>query len=94
MELRDFMAGECFYLGGKKYLCTDKGSRTIAAICLSEIVVRMNGKTIPMTEEEARKNGWLNGPPYSIQELALDEYDIEACTKHAGVKRRPLAATR
>ena len=91
MELRDFRVGGCFYLGGRKYLCTDIGARTVAAICLSGLVVHKNGAPTTVGEAEARRNGWLNGPPYPVQEQTLDECDIEACTKQAGTKKHAAA---
>ncbi|MCY3023182.1 MAG: hypothetical protein NTW87_29750 [Planctomycetota bacterium] len=94
MELRGFRAGECFHLGGRKYLCTDVGSRTVSAVCLSGIAVVKNGRPVKLTEEEARRQGWLNGPPYALPELTLDEWDIEACRKHPGAGKRATVAAR
>lgn len=56
-----FCIGTIFYSGsGKKWRCTDIGSRTIIAI---EI-------------EEERDESWYNGPPYAVVEQVFDEYDL------------------
>ena len=65
MNKEDFQLGTTFYCGGKKWQCTDMGSRVITAICLSE-----------HKEDES----WFNGPPYAVAEIVFDEDDQQACT--------------
>ncbi|MFW6211548.1 MAG: hypothetical protein ACOC8L_01500 [Spirochaetota bacterium] len=64
MTHSDFFIGLEFLCGGKRWRCTDVGSRTIAAICLSD------------HEDDG---SWYNGPPYAVAETVFDEYDVEAC---------------
>jgi hypothetical protein len=64
MTHSDFAIGLEFSYGGKRWRCTDVGTRTIAAICLSD-----------HPDDES----WFNGPPYSVAETVFDEYDFEAC---------------
>lgn len=30
---------------------------------------------------DAPDNSWYNGPPYAVNEIALDEYDLKDCTQ-------------
>ncbi len=67
MEHREFKIGGYFYCGGHKWLCTDVGTRTIAAL--------------QITPEIEQKPNWLSGPPYAVPEILFDENDLEACGK-------------
>ena len=80
MKLDEFKIGRTFYMCGRKWLCTDKGTRTIATICLSNAVVVVNGTKQKLTEAELKSEQWTCDPPYSMAEQCLDEYDIETCT--------------
>ena len=51
---------------GKRWLCTDIGTRTVAAICLEDI---------PKDDPS-----WRNGPPYAVAEQVIDENDLTACS--------------
>lgn len=65
MKLEDFKIGEIFYWhAGFKYLCTDKGTRTITAIHL---------------DYQKNELDWFQGPPYNVDEITLDETDIKSC---------------
>ena len=46
MERKDFVIGQEFWCGGKRWRCTDIGSRVIVAICLEphEIVTSLPGE--------------------------------------------------
>jgi len=59
----DFFIGCEFMMSDKRWRCTDVGTRTINAICLSD-----------HTDES-----WFNGPPYAVTEFVIDENDIPAC---------------
>lgn len=63
MDHQEFEIGLEFQCGGKVWRCTDVGTRTIAAICVSE----------------ARDGSWLRGPPYAIVESVFNEYDFGGC---------------
>lgn len=66
MIISDFNIGQKFFgLAGFEYLCTDKGTRTISAIHL----------------EPGKPDYWFIGPPYSVQEIIFDEYDMTKCYK-------------
>ena len=62
----DFSIG-CAFLagGGKRWRCTDIGTRVIVAVCL---------------EDHPDDPSWYNGPPYAVAECVFDEYDQEGCT--------------
>lgn len=64
MKLADFEIGKSFFSsGGFEWRCTDKGTRTITAIML----------------DPDKDVSWFNGPPYAVNEVVFDEYDIDSC---------------
>lgn len=64
MEHKDFEIGKTFFASaGFKWLCTDKGTRTISAIMLD-----------PYKDES-----WFVGPPYAVEEVIFDEHEMKAC---------------
>lgn len=65
MKHSDFKIGESFFLNDIEWKCTDKGTRVIVAVKLRDL----------------DKGEVLKGPPYSICEYTLDEYDILGCNK-------------
>ena len=85
MEHNDFKIGLEFYCGGKKWRCTDVGTRVIVAIALGQReMVRMAvdpDDCIKYSKTRYLSNdpGDLIGPPYSVAESVFDEYDIEGC---------------
>jgi hypothetical protein len=65
MTHSDFSIGLEFISGERRWRCTDVGTRTIAAVCLSD-----------HPDDES----WYNGPPYAVAESVFDEYDLEGCS--------------
>ena len=64
MKIEQFKIGDVFFASaGFKWLCTDKGTRTITAIML----------------EPDKDKSWFSGPPYLLNETVFDEHDILAC---------------
>jgi hypothetical protein len=97
MRQDEFSIGDEFWCAGKRWRCTDIGTRVIVAICLEpRELVRMTrdlqDKTTYRHErfisDDPRD---LNGPPYGIAESVFDEYDIEACSVDPEVEDEPLA---
>ena len=85
MEFDEFRIGTEFGCGGRQWRCTDIGRRTIAAVRLDEVRVgtrQPNGSTVErvLTRLEAEADGWLEGPPYAVEELVFDESDFGGCT--------------
>jgi hypothetical protein len=64
MEHSDFEIGQEFLCGGKRWRCTDKGTRTIVAVCL---------------DDHPDDPSWYNGPPYAVAEEVFDENDMPGC---------------
>ena len=89
MTRAEFHIGQEFWCGGKRWRCTDVGTRVITAICLEphEIVTIVSSEypatpgrqTLSITDDPA----WFNGPPYAVDEVVFDEYDIQACSRTA-----------
>lgn len=64
MKHSEFKIGSTFFASaGFEWLCTDKGTRTISAIMLD-----------PNLDPS-----WFKGPPYAVNEVIFDEYDMESC---------------
>lgn len=79
MELSDFKIGQTFICGGKRFRCTDIGSRVVIAVPMRARVSSNKAEPRLLSEEETAENGWLNGPPYAVQEVVFDENDIDQC---------------
>lgn len=61
--LTDFTLGREFFCGGKRWRCTDIGTRTVIAIAL----------------DHDDDPSWYNGPPYAVAEQVFDEDDLAGC---------------
>lgn len=94
MLYSEFEVGKTFKCGGKTWLCTDKGTRVVIAICLSFCRTNDWGRGLPEEQQErawkpfqeAELPGmpeadpsWFNGPPYAVAEHVFDENDIKGC---------------
>ena len=83
MRHQSFHIGLEFWCGGKKWRCTDIGTRVITAICLEphevvEVGVEHSDESRVITSDPS----WHVGPPYQIPEHVFDEYDLPACSLH------------
>jgi hypothetical protein len=83
MKLQDFTIGSDFLMSGKRYRCTDIGSRVVVAIEIRgmEITAFEDGikTTRHLTCEEAEAEGWFRGPSYAVIEHVIDENDQPVC---------------
>ena len=82
MEHSDFKIGEEFWFADDQlWLCTDKGTRVIAAIRLDRVEVGSNRPELRrvLNRAEAEADGWFEGPPYAVAEVVFDEYEQEGC---------------
>jgi hypothetical protein len=87
MELDQFTINEEFLCGGRRWRCTDIGTRVVAAILMDPkaemTFMRQERGEEPrpytLTGAQAAADGWFNGPPYAVVEHAFDEYDQEGC---------------
>lgn len=84
MKHEEFRIGIEFWCGGRRWRCTDVGTRTVVGICLEphEVVsvtgdVEAGGMT---TQTITTDDSWLAGPPYAVTEEVFDEHSIEGCT--------------
>lgn len=64
MTHRDFAIGREFETATGTWRCTDIGTRTIAAIKVSD---------------HQDDPSWFNGPPYAVAEIVFDEDDFGGC---------------
>jgi hypothetical protein len=90
MAHADFSIGCEFTCGGKRWRCTDVGTRVIVAICLEprEMVRTWRGEDGELRQERYMSEDPrdLNGPPYGVTEQVFDENDLGGCTPFATAK--------
>jgi len=83
MEHSDFHIGCEFTTDTGRWRCTDIGTRVIVAIKIDPVVVTRleNGQTFErrLSQVEAEREGWFNGPPYALNEWVFDEDDMDDC---------------
>ena len=83
---KDFHIGLEFWCSGKRWRCTDVGSRVVVAISLEahEVVSSESDPNDPTKRIERRYMSsdpiWLDGPPYGIVEDVFDEDSLEICS--------------
>jgi len=85
MKRSEFTIGQEFWCGGKRWRCTDIGTRVVIAVCLEphEVVTLVGGKRGDASREERHITddpSWHVEPPYAIEECVFDEYDMAGCT--------------
>lgn len=86
MNHNEFLIGLDFWCGGRRWRCTDVGTRVIVAISLdphevAHVTFDLKDRTKRIeTRDLASDPSWLNGPPYAVLERVFDEDDIEECS--------------
>ena len=82
----EFRIGLEFWCGGKRWRCTDIGSRVIVAICVEphevvevERLIEQGGK-LQEQRHITDDPSWFGGPPYAVVEHVFDELSIEGCS--------------
>lgn len=86
MKHSDFRIGTEFWCGGKRWRCTDVGSRVIVAMSLEahevvDYVPSASGAGPGRLERYFTDDpSWLTGPPFAIVENVFDEYDLPSCS--------------
>lgn len=86
MKLNEFGVGREFWCGGRRWRCTDVGSRVVVAICLEpHEIVRLTaaaGTSSGAIEQCVTDDpNWFSGPPFAIEESVFDEHDLPACAE-------------
>jgi hypothetical protein len=86
MKPRDFVIGKEFWCAGKRWRCSDIGTRVVVAISLEphEIVSSEPDPINPGQRIERTYTTddpvWLNGPPYGVVEHVFDEDSLQGCS--------------
>lgn len=86
MNLAQFHIGLEFWCDGKRWRCTDVGSRVVVAISLEphEVVSLITDPQDRSHRTERRHvtddPSRLSGPPYGVVEHVFDENDIQGCS--------------
>jgi hypothetical protein len=78
----DFKIGREFWCAGKRWRCTDIGTRTIVAIRVDQVELGSNVPKLRRTlcGAKAEAEGWFRGPPYAVAENVFDEDSQVDCT--------------
>jgi len=84
MRHDEFRIGLEFWCGGRRWRCTDLGSRVVVAICLEshhveEVVNSSETPRTMTTRAVADDESWFEGPPYAVAEYVFDEHSIKDC---------------
>jgi len=82
MKRSEFVIGREFWCGGKRWRCTDIGTRVVVAICLEphEVVNVLSSEPKREVRSMTDDATWFNGPPYAVPETVFDEYDMPGCS--------------
>jgi hypothetical protein len=85
MKHEEFRIGMEFWCGGRRWRCTDVGTRTVVGVCLeSHEVVTVTGDVgaggTTTTRTITTDDSWFAGPPYAVPEEVFDEQSIEGCS--------------
>ena len=74
-----------FWCGGRRWRCTDVGTRVVVGVCLDphEVVTLTRevatGATTT-TQVTATDDSWFAGPPYAVLEEVFDEHSLDGCS--------------
>lgn len=84
MRREEFRIGMEFWCGGRRWRCTDVGTRVVVGICLEphEVVTftREGGASPTTTRTISNDISWSSGPPYAVAEEVFDEHSIHGCS--------------
>ena len=86
MQHNAFVIGLEFWCAGRRWRCTDVGTRVVVAVSLEpremvRIDMDPDDKTRRVeTRFMSEDPSDLNGPPYGVAESVFDEYDMKACS--------------
>ena len=88
MRHEEFRIGMEFWCGGRRWRCTDVGTRVVVGVCLEpHEVVTVTGKAgasgATITRTIAADDSWFAGPPYAVPEEVFDEHSMDACNLSA-----------
>jgi hypothetical protein len=98
MRHSEFHIGLEFWCGGRRWRCTDVGTRVVIALSLEpheveEITSPDDGiGPIEVRRFKSDDPSWLVGPPYALAEAIFDEYAIEGCSTTPGENRTDYQA--
>ena len=83
MRREEFRIGMEFWCGGRRWRCTDVGTRVVVGICLEPhevvTVTRESGASPTTTRTISNDDSWFSGPPYAVAEEVFDEHSIDDC---------------
>ena len=74
-----------FWCGGRRWHCTDVGTRVVVGVCLDphEVVTltrEVGTSAAATTQVIATDDSWFAGPPYALLEEVFDEHSIGGCS--------------
>ena len=74
-----------FWCGGRRWRCTDVGTRVVVGVCLDPHEVATLTREVgtgaaTTTQVIATDDSWFAGPPYALPEEVFDEHSIGGCS--------------
>ena len=74
-----------FWCGGRRWRCTDVGTRVVVGVCLDphEVVTltrEVGAGATTMTQAISTDESWFAGPPYAVLEEVFDEHSLDGCS--------------
>ena len=84
MRHGEFRIGMAFWCGGRRWRCTDVGTRVVVGVCIEphEVVAvtrEVGASATTTTRGIATAGSWFAGPPYAVPEEVFDEHSIDGC---------------
>ena len=85
MRHEEFRIGMEFWCGGRRWRCTDIGTRVVVGVCLEphEVVAvtwKAGASGATTTRTIAADDSWFAGPPYAVLEEVCDEHSMAVCS--------------
>ena len=85
MRHEDFRIGVEFWCSGRRWRCTDIGTRVVVGVCLESHEVVTMTSNVGASATTTRRTivddeSWFAGPPYAVPERVFDEHSIASCT--------------
>jgi hypothetical protein len=85
MRHEEFRIGMEFWCGGRRWRCTDVGTRIVVGVCREphEVVTvtsQVGASGTTTTRAIAADDSWFVGSPYAVPEEVFDEYSLAGCS--------------
>ena len=85
MRHEEFRLGMEFWCEGRRWRCTDVGTRVVVGVCLEPhevvtVTAEVGASDTATTRTITTDDSWFAGPPYAVPEEVFDEHSIDDCS--------------